>query len=223
MENISTYSDFMNEGLFSRKITLVDKITKIAKEVDPIAIKAKHGIHDSLEFTHRKVLNSSPEIDPYGEDFGDVRSVDIKVSKDSWDGYYLYINNKKSSEEGEKVEKIYNILYKKYIPLRTEELLRTLNIDNIYEGLLGIFNNIDPPQIKEDHHREYSLSVNNLTIKLKFHSGFFAEYVNITIDNIPMVLSGKKLHKLFNIIEKKFIYYNKHKDDRDIEKLTDFL
>jgi len=150
MKNIISYTNFINEGFFNKKNILFDKLLKLAKEIPASKISSRNNydVINRLVFTYDKMFFIDTEIDPFGEDFGDLKSIDIEANISSYtEEYKLLVNNKETSLTDKEAGKIYNILYEKYITYKSEEICRDLGVTDLYYGLVRKINAVDPNEI----------------------------------------------------------------------------
>ncbi len=225
MKNITSYYDFMNEGVFSKRTILFDKLLKIAKEISPSEITSRnsYGIINRLNFTYSKAFNIDFEIDPYGED-ADLKSIEVEVSVSAYtEKHKLLINNNQTSLTNSEAKKIYDILYNKYIARKSEEICRDLGADDLYHGLVKEINDIDPNKIIKGTFDEYTIIIDKHIIKFVKQVGILSDPYELVIDNDIFPSNEAKTNKLVSMLKNKYKSFYKNQRDTEIETFTDFL
>lgn len=111
MNNIYSYSDFLNEGLFGSEYKpIINKIYNYIKDTDISTINYKEtDKKDTYTFTMRKARKE----DPYGEENWEGEEIGIKLEVWYSGGNLklaLYINNDIVDATKREVKKIYNLL-----------------------------------------------------------------------------------------------------------------
>jgi hypothetical protein len=111
MNNLKTYGDFINEGLFGSKYKhVVDKIYDYIMKMDPnnITPEPKTFFVDTIVFVIKKESNNR-DVDPYGEEIWDD-DVEIELSRTdfSYDyEYRLFINGDRVKTTNHEARKLY--------------------------------------------------------------------------------------------------------------------
>ena len=226
MKNIISYTNFINEGLFNKKNILFDKLLKLAKEIPASKISSRNNydVINRLVFTYDKMFFIDTEIDPFGEDFGDLKSIDIEANISSYtEEYKLLVNNKETSLTDKEAGKIYNILYEKYITYKSEEICRDLGVTDLYYGLVRKINAVDPNEILKGAFDKYTIMTNEHIIEIVKKDSVLHDSYELVIDNDIFPLDETKTSKLALMLKNKYNSFHKNQRDAEIEIDTDFL
>lgn len=131
MNNLFTYNDYLNEGLFSSKYaSLVDKIYNYILKIN-IDYIIKNRDRDNYSFI---IKNKKPDdLDPYGEEIWEGEDIKVELQKEYTDNmfrdydYKLFLNGDKVDVSNAEAKKLYNAIRERFDNIKNDEKQKRIN------------------------------------------------------------------------------------------------